>query len=141
VGQSITCDFSGFRAFLWENGDMLDLNQFVPVGTEITLTEVEQINDRGEMFGIGTLSNGEDRAFLLIPCDENHLTVEGCDYSMVDADIAATVVTPLPATNVGIPFIQGKPAFGGAANPMLRRFGPSFGPWYRQPVPPAPRKG
>jgi len=85
VGQSITCDFSGFRAFLWENGNMLDLNQFVPVGTEITLTEVEQINDRGEMFGIGTLASGEDRAFLLIPCDDNHPDVEGCDYSMVDA--------------------------------------------------------
>ena len=85
MGQSITCDFSGFRAFLWENGNMLDLNQFVPVGTEITLTEVEQINDRGEMFGIGTLASGEDRAFLLIPCDDDHPDVEGCDYSMVDA--------------------------------------------------------
>jgi probable HAF family extracellular repeat protein len=73
------------HAFLWENGDMLDLNQFVPAGLDITLTEVEPINDRGEMFGIGTLASGEDRAFLLIPCDDDHPGVEGCDYSMVDA--------------------------------------------------------
>jgi hypothetical protein len=33
---------------------------------------VEQINDRGEMFGIGTLTDGNDRALFLIPCDENH---------------------------------------------------------------------
>ena len=60
---------------------MIDLNQFVPPGVGITLTEVEQINDRGELFGIGTLADGNDRAYFLIPCDENHPTIEGCDYS------------------------------------------------------------
>jgi probable HAF family extracellular repeat protein len=68
VGQAIA-DFCGgarsaAHAVLWENGDMLDLNQFAPEGSNIVLNEVEQINDRGEMFGIGTLTNGEDRAFL-----------------------------------------------------------------------------
>lgn len=38
----------------------------------------------GEMFGIGTLAGGNDRAFFLIPCDENHPDVEGCDYSLMD---------------------------------------------------------
>ena len=65
VGQSITCDFTGFRAFLWQDGNMIDLNVFVPPGVDLTLTDVEQINDSGEMFGIGTLANGES----CIPAD------------------------------------------------------------------------
>jgi probable HAF family extracellular repeat protein len=77
VGQSFDCanPVLGQRAFLWENGSIIDLNVFVPPGSDLTLTEVEQINDRGEMFGIGTRANGEDRAFLLIPCQEGE---EGC---------------------------------------------------------------
>jgi probable HAF family extracellular repeat protein len=79
------------HAFLWENGSMIDLNTFVPKGTDIKLNEVEQINDSGEMFGIGTLPDGNNRAFLLIPCDDDHPDVEGCDYDMVDeSDMPAT---------------------------------------------------
>jgi probable HAF family extracellular repeat protein len=91
VGQAVQnfCNGPGAHAFLWEDGDMIDLNLFVPPGSDITLTEVEQINDRGEMFGIGTLANGDNRAFLLIPCDANHSDIEGCDYSLVDAHAVA----------------------------------------------------
>jgi probable HAF family extracellular repeat protein len=70
VGQSITCDFAGFRAFLWD-GHIIDLNVFVPAGLGLTLNEVEQINDRGEVFGIGTLANGDLRAFLLLPVGDD----------------------------------------------------------------------
>ena len=102
VGQSISCDFTVFRAFLWEKGQIIDLNVFVPAGSDFTLTDVETINDRGEMFGIGTLANGNDRAFLLIPCDENHPNIEGCDYSMVDAIAELPVARP-PATEASRP--------------------------------------
>jgi probable HAF family extracellular repeat protein len=107
VGQSITCDFTGFRAFLWENGSMIDLNVFVPPGSDLTLTEVEKINDRGEMFGIGTRANGEDRAFFLIPCQEGE---EGCIDASETAAIARqdeplitkSVAQPhKPATQIG----------------------------------------
>ena len=49
------------------------------------------INDRGEIAGTGVLPNGDVRAFLLIPCDENHPDVEGCDYSEVEVTTEAPV--------------------------------------------------
>jgi probable HAF family extracellular repeat protein len=138
VGQSISCDGNAAEAFLWENGDMIDLNVFVPPGSDLTLTEVEEINDRGEMFGIGTLANGKDRAFLLIPCDENHPGVEGCDYSMVEAGATVTGISSVPVTR-RTTANQSNPWLRGAANPMLRPFGRSASYWHRGVGPQPPK--
>jgi uncharacterized membrane protein len=77
---------SSSAAFLWEDaGPIVDLNTLVPPGSGLQLVEAHQINDRGEI-AIGAVDvNGNNHAVLLIPCDENHPGVEGCDYSMVDA--------------------------------------------------------
>ena len=61
------------RAFLWENGEMFDLNDFIPEdsGWE-KLTEATDINDAGQVVGWGKLIDGEPfhkRAFLLTPVD------------------------------------------------------------------------
>jgi uncharacterized membrane protein len=83
-------DCSNFlHAFLWENGHMTDLNLFVPFGSGLILTQATFINDRGEIAAEGMLSNGDLRAVLLIPCDENHLNIEGCDYNWFDVNAAA----------------------------------------------------
>ena len=37
------------HAVLWENGQILDLNAFVPSGSDLTLSEATFINDRGEI--------------------------------------------------------------------------------------------
>ncbi len=102
LGSSLpTCSGSTFRASLWEDGGpMVDLNALVPPGSSLYLTIPGTINDRGEIAGLGLPSgcapeNSDfcGHAFLLIPCDENHLGVEGCDYSTVKAS-AETRVSP-----------------------------------------------
>jgi probable HAF family extracellular repeat protein len=81
------------RAFLWEHGGpMVDLNTLVPRNSSSQLIKAIYVNDRGEIAVRGVLSNGnlyKLHAVLLIPCDEDHPGVEGCDYSLVDAATAA----------------------------------------------------
>jgi probable HAF family extracellular repeat protein len=96
IGLSVACDGS-FHSFLWENGSMVNLNTLIPPNSSLYLIETVAINDRGEIVGDGLPSGcGDDgtcgHAYLLIPCDENHADVEGCDYSMVDA--AAVIENP-----------------------------------------------
>jgi probable HAF family extracellular repeat protein len=60
--------------WLWENsGPIVDLNQLVLPGSELTVVSASFINDRGEIAGEGRLPNGDSHAILLIPdgdCDD-----------------------------------------------------------------------
>jgi probable HAF family extracellular repeat protein len=93
VGESGDCNGIVLgHAWLWENGGpMIDLNTLIPPGSGIQLTHSVSINDRGEISGDGVLPTGHHRAFVLIPCDEDHADVEGCDYETVDAETAPQV--------------------------------------------------
>ena len=96
-GSKSTCDPEGgtTRAFLWEDGSILDLNALISSGSGLYLESTYTINDQGEIAGEGSDASGNGHAFLLIPCDENHPDVEGCDYSLVDEGVA-TIERPLP---------------------------------------------
>jgi probable HAF family extracellular repeat protein len=104
VGQSFACDGSRGHPFLWEDGSMVDLSSLIFSGPSLRLVETRAINDRGEIAGIGvppscTLIDTKcGHAFVLIPCDENHPGVEGCDYSMVEAPAALTQTSPAVRT-------------------------------------------
>jgi probable HAF family extracellular repeat protein len=86
VGYTWDCNGTALHAFLWEDGGpMVDLNTLIPPGSTLQLVMATSINDHGEIGGQGVTSNGDNHAFLLIPCDDKHSDGEGCDYTPVDA--------------------------------------------------------
>jgi probable HAF family extracellular repeat protein len=89
VGDAFPCDFSAVTAFLWEDGSMVDLNSLIAPNSPLYIFTASFIDDRGEIAAFGGLANGDAHAVLLIPCDEGHPNVEGCDYSLVEATSAA----------------------------------------------------
>jgi probable HAF family extracellular repeat protein len=103
VGGSSSCN--GFlHAFVWQNGRMVDLNTLITPGSGLQLTFALDINDRGEISGVGVLPNGDQHAFLLIPCGKAD---EGCGHSTAGTS-AATERSPAPVTQN--PTTQGSPS-------------------------------
>ena len=82
---------------------MVDLNTLVSSSSGIHVEEAVNINDRGEIAVNGKDVDGNNHAVLLIPCDENHPDVEGCDYGLIEPVIGAPVrppqVTPAPVAS------------------------------------------
>jgi probable HAF family extracellular repeat protein len=74
VGESApVCggEYTASAATLWQNGTVYDLNTLIPPGSGLTLNVGWDINDQGMIAGQGILANGEERAFVLIPCYQN----------------------------------------------------------------------
>jgi probable HAF family extracellular repeat protein len=111
------------HAFLWENGIMVDLNAFVPPGSDLTLNEAVFINDRGEISGFGTLSNGDTHAFLLMPCGRDD--AENCQNATTPR-ANPRHITERPATAT-----QGIRAFVNSVDRMLRPSSRRLMPGYR----------
>jgi probable HAF family extracellular repeat protein len=105
------------HAFLWEDGQLIDLNMFNHPGSGLDqLLLAYNINDSGEIAGLGVPPGVEPadvftlgHTFVLIPCDESHPGVEGCDYSMIEASTVASGSTA-----------SVKPAQRGTSNHMPR---------------------
>jgi probable HAF family extracellular repeat protein len=69
VGQAFTiCGADASHAFLWERGGpAVDLNDLIAPGSGVTLTTATNITDSGNIAAQGTLANGNEHAFLLVP--------------------------------------------------------------------------
>ena len=110
VGGTFSCQTSNHaRAFLWEEGSMIDLNSVIPANSSLELVIAFGINDRGEIAGEGVPPgvpaanySSQGHAFVLIPCDEHHPDVEGCDYdeveAMTDGPVQSAQIAQTPAT-------------------------------------------
>ncbi len=72
------CGADDANAFLWERGQNIDLNAFVPPGSDLHLRAGATINDRGVIAVVGAFPNGDHRAVLLVPCDDEPADSEGC---------------------------------------------------------------
>ncbi len=90
VGNASNCG-DELMGLFWDDGGLpIDLNTLVVPSTAMYVTSGIIINNAGEIGCLGSNPGDTDaHACLLIPCDENHAGVEGCDYSLVDPTAAA----------------------------------------------------
>jgi probable HAF family extracellular repeat protein len=100
VGHSLANDGT-YHAFLWEKGGpMIDLNAFVPEGSTLQqLTDAFNINDRGEILGVGLppgVPPGEigSHVFLLIPCGDESDSCRAAGRIAVTSTGAGAPVRP-----------------------------------------------
>jgi probable HAF family extracellular repeat protein len=61
---------SGNRAFLYENGSMIDLNSLIDPNSGWTLFTAKDINSTGQIVGVGSVDDQYGRLFLLTPVPE-----------------------------------------------------------------------
>ena len=109
--------YSLFRGFLWENGDMVDLNALVQPPAGMVIAWPQQIDDRGQIAAVAALPNGDLHAVVLIPngdCDRS------CEQRIADSQNNPPAVRPM---NKGTRMPRsGKPA-DWLRNPLTQRPG------------------
>ena len=76
-GYHPPCNFDQTRAFLWQNGSMVDQNTLIPASATLYLVAPETINDLVEIAGVGLDANNKQHAFLLIPCGAGDTACQG----------------------------------------------------------------
>ena len=113
VGMSFSCDGSSQRAFLWEDGAIVDLNTLIQPNSGFQLVETNAINDRGEIAGNGFPPGCTDfscsHAYVLIPCDGGHADAQGCEDN-VEGTTAVTQDNPALINQSPTMVTQGSPA-------------------------------
>jgi probable HAF family extracellular repeat protein len=129
VGGSSSCR-AFLHAFVWQDGGpMMDLNTLIQPGTGYQLTNAININDRGEILAkaapLGFTPDDDadlGHLALLIPCDDDHADIDGCDYSGVDLSALPARVEIAPSPAIRNSGNEDRPAFGGARKPWPQRW-------------------
>jgi probable HAF family extracellular repeat protein len=99
VGSSDDCSGNATNALLWDRGELINLNAFVPAGSGVQLTAALGINNRGELAAQGVLPNGDLHAFLLTPCDDEPVEAADCSDGHDDRAGIAVPRSPRPTVN------------------------------------------
>jgi probable HAF family extracellular repeat protein len=68
--KRISAEITWGAPFLWEEGEMWNLNDLIPSGAGWYLTRPTALNDRGQIVGFG-VKDGKGKAFLLTPLVED----------------------------------------------------------------------
>jgi len=80
VGVSFSCETGVEHAFLWENGEMVDLNKLIPTDSGLELESANWISDEGVIAAQAVLTegsnSGDSPAVLLIPSGEGDSGVQ-----------------------------------------------------------------
>jgi probable HAF family extracellular repeat protein len=130
VGLSVppSGDFDSAHAFLWENsGPMVALESLVGGGSSLRLTEPETINDRGEIAGKGFDVDGNQHAFLLVPCDDDQSSPEAC-APLSPAETSQANASPLSVFTRRRNSIQHLPALRQFRSRSMRHIAPLAAP-------------
>ena len=64
------CGVGGI-ASLWQDGVLYDVNTLIPANSGFFISDLNFINDRGEIAATGVLANGDKHDLLLVPADGN----------------------------------------------------------------------
>lgn len=116
------CGVGGGPGQLWQNGVLYDLNSLVSADSGFFIGDVNFINDGREIAATGLLANGDQHALLLIPCDDDHPNLEGCDYSMVDAVQVSNNAAKRAPQSTQLSREAVARMIGVSRNPFLRRY-------------------
>jgi probable HAF family extracellular repeat protein len=72
VGVSLDATLTNFRAFLRQDGNLIDLNTLVPAGSPLYLATGCKINAAGEIIGFAFDSGGNVHAYVAVPNNASH---------------------------------------------------------------------
>ncbi len=70
VGWSSLADNFTFHAWVYAQGQLMDLNTFLPPGSDVTLTNARFLSETGYILADGIDTNGNDRQFLFTSVPE-----------------------------------------------------------------------
>jgi len=96
VGSTLDSSFNWSHAFIWQDGVMTSLDTLFPASANLLPTMANQINERGQIVGMGTVLSGphtgETHAFLATPVNAS--------IGKSVADVASTHPRPNLPPNV-----------------------------------------